>query len=240
MEGGIGFKDFSRMNSAFLSKQAWHVINNPTSLWVRFLKSLYFPNCDFLKAARKRQDSWAWASLLHGRDKLKPNLRWNVGSGQHVDIREDKWIVSGERAVTLPNARVNKVSELLDANNCCWDVHKVKDSFNPDLAYKILQTPIRWTSSEDELWWPKTVSSEFSVKSSYHLIQQEDSPPELGPSSSSSTPQVVWNWIWNGKLPQKIKFFVWNACNNILPVRANLVKKKISSTGLCPICHNYG
>lgn len=189
------------MNSALLSKQAWRVIKNPNALWVRILKSLYFPNGDFLNIVRKRQDSWAWASLLHGRDNLKPNLCWNVGSGQKIDIREDLWIASGDRAVTHPNARICKVSELVDSNNCCWDVQKVKASFDPGLAYKILQTPISWTSLEDEPWWPKSSLGEFTFKSSYHLIEIDETPPEPGPSSSNSILEGVWKVIWNAKLP---------------------------------------
>lgn len=46
---GLGFKDFSLMNSALLAKQAWRIIQNPNALWVRVLQGLYFPDGDFLR-----------------------------------------------------------------------------------------------------------------------------------------------------------------------------------------------
>lgn len=56
-EGGMGFKDFEVMNSAMLAKQAWRVIHFPDALWVRILKASYFPNTDFVRAKRKRNES---------------------------------------------------------------------------------------------------------------------------------------------------------------------------------------
>lgn len=54
MEGGLGFKDLAQMNSALLAKQAWRLFQNPEALWVKVLKSIYFPDCDFIDASRKR------------------------------------------------------------------------------------------------------------------------------------------------------------------------------------------
>lgn len=56
-EGRFGFKDFSNLNSALLAKQAWRVINNPNALWVRVLQSIYYPQGNFIRAKRQRQDS---------------------------------------------------------------------------------------------------------------------------------------------------------------------------------------
>lgn len=88
-EGGLSFKDFSDMNFALLAKQAWRVIQNPQALWVRELQSLYFPDSEFLRAKRKRNDSWIWASLLHGRDIILSSARWAIGRGDRILIHHD-------------------------------------------------------------------------------------------------------------------------------------------------------
>lgn len=43
-EGGMGFRDFQAMNVALIGKQMWRIHENPTALWVKLYKSLYFPN----------------------------------------------------------------------------------------------------------------------------------------------------------------------------------------------------
>lgn len=35
-------------------------------LWVRVIKILYFPNTDFMHAAKGSRASWGWANLLNG------------------------------------------------------------------------------------------------------------------------------------------------------------------------------
>jgi hypothetical protein len=33
-----------------------------------------------------------------------------------------------------------------------------------------------------------------------------------------------------------VKLFMWQACNNILPIYENLFKRKVIADALCPIC----
>lgn len=56
------------------------------------------------------------------------------------------------------------------------------------------------------------------------------------PSSSTGIPKAIWRLIWGTNVPQKIKIFVWKVCNNIFPVKGNLMRGKLSREGVCPIC----
>lgn len=89
MEGGLGFKDFKLMNSAHLAKQAWRAIKNPNALWVQALKAFYYPDTDFIHATRRRNDSWVWASITHGKEVVMKNVVWRVGSGESINIEQD-------------------------------------------------------------------------------------------------------------------------------------------------------
>lgn len=70
-EGGLGFRNFQDFNDALLVKQCWRLIQNHTSLWARTLKARYFSHSSFFDAKLGSRASWAWASLLVGRDILK-------------------------------------------------------------------------------------------------------------------------------------------------------------------------
>ena len=48
--------------------------------------------------------------------------------------------------------------------------------------------------------------------------------------------KTAWKAIWKIKGSKVVKTFLWHACNNILPTRELLFKKRITSDPLCPIC----
>ena len=47
----------------------------------------------------------------------------------------------------------------------------------------------------------------------------------------------LWNGMWKLKVPRKIKHFIWKACSESLPTKANLMKRKILTD---PTCHLRG
>lgn len=235
-EGGLGFKDFTHMNSALLAKQAWRVIHCLNALWVRVLKTLYFPNADFVRARRKRNDSWVWASIIHGKEMLLQNARWVVGSGENIDIYTDRWLASGELISLNANPNLSKVKDIIDPINKCWNIRLIRENFQPAQAIQILQTPIAWNCGQDSIWWPKSKSRDFTVKSGYYQMKKAGQSYNTTPSSSSIIAESIWKEIWGLPIPQKIKFFLWKCCHNVLPVKENLRKKRLTASAVCPLC----
>lgn len=52
-DDGMDFWDLHNFNISLLAKQAWNILLNPDSMWVRLLKSLYFPRVSFLASKCK-------------------------------------------------------------------------------------------------------------------------------------------------------------------------------------------
>ncbi|KAH7857295.1 hypothetical protein Vadar_010977 [Vaccinium darrowii] len=70
----------SSCNEAMLARQGWRLLMNKEAYWARFFKGIYFPNTSFLNASRGGRASWAWLSLLHGRNLLFKGLQWQRSS----------------------------------------------------------------------------------------------------------------------------------------------------------------
>lgn len=141
-------------------------------LWVCVLKSLYFPDTDFSKAKRKRNDSWVWASLLHGKEVVMSSARWMVSNGNNIDIRNDKWLASGDIVEINENSVLRLVQDIIDPVTKSWDVYKIRNNFPAPTAFKILQTPMAWHCDADILWWPNAKSGEYFVKSGYFHLKK--------------------------------------------------------------------
>ena len=69
--GGMGSRDFSMFNDSLLAKQTWRLLKNPNSLLSRVFKAKFFPNCSIIEAKDSRSASYAWRSILKGRDVIQ-------------------------------------------------------------------------------------------------------------------------------------------------------------------------
>lgn len=127
------------------------------------------------------------------------------------------------------------VSILIDKDTGWWDQTKVEDLFNEDEVKAIKTIPLSCTNQENMMIWRGTTNGLFSVRSAYHLAKETVDRMKAG-SSFGFYNSDIWKGIWNLKVPNSEKHFMWRACHDILPTRENLMKRKIASDPLCPIC----
>ena len=70
-QGGMGFKDLAMFNDALLAKQTWRLIHDTQSLFYKVFKAKFFPNTSMMEARAPSNASYAWKSILKGRDVIK-------------------------------------------------------------------------------------------------------------------------------------------------------------------------
>lgn len=68
--GGFEFRDLWDFNTAMLTKMASRLQDNPTALWAQVVRGMYYPRSDLMEAKRGVHPSWAWSSILQGRDVM--------------------------------------------------------------------------------------------------------------------------------------------------------------------------
>ena len=127
--GGLGFRDLHAFNLAMLAKQAWRLLQNPTSLCAQVLSARYYPDCSMLQASPRSGISYVWRSILKGVELLKKGIIWRVGSGKDIDIWSDPWIPRGSTRKVITqkgNNLITKVSELINPITNKWDEELVK------------------------------------------------------------------------------------------------------------------
>ncbi|XP_042958049.1 uncharacterized protein LOC122293560 [Carya illinoinensis] len=241
-EGGLGFRDFEYFNKAMLAKQGWRLLINTQSLASRVLKAKYFPSSDFLSARVRRVDSFVWKSITTPRPLLAGGLHWKIGNGNSVRIWSDCWLPTPTSfKVQSPPKTLNidaTVNLLIDQDTLSWNLPLIQSIFFPKEAAIISKLHVSPCNNNDRLSWRCTTNGMFSVKSAYHLqVSINDSKSRQG--SRLSNHGVLWKLLWKLKVPNKVKMFLWRAAKDILPTRANLYRRKIIESPLCPICHSF-
>ncbi|KAJ1403308.1 Reverse transcriptase zinc-binding domain [Sesbania bispinosa] len=209
--------------------------------WIRFWFNRWriyiMLDVGIVLAKKGSKPFWIWASILEGRDFARRNDQWLIANGNDINAWEDRWLWSKETLTEHKQPGVSTVHELLDNNNRKWDVQKIKQVLPSRFAIKAFQTPVSWFQERDKLIWPFARDGGYSVRTGYHVVRSEMSQGLPTVSISHLPPTELWKEIWNLQVPQKVRMFVWRACNNALPVMGNLFKRKIAASELCPICN---
>ena len=87
----MGFKELQKFNDAMLAKQVWRLLENKNSMFHRFFKEIFFPNGNIF-TAKEGSGSFAWKSILIGREVIKKGAIWRVGNGENILIYQDRWL----------------------------------------------------------------------------------------------------------------------------------------------------
>jgi hypothetical protein len=76
----------------------------------------------------------------------------------------------------------------------------------------------------DRIYWRFGKNGKFSVKSCYSALTKSDAGPDH-------------KRIWKGKVPHKIKYFMWLMTNDAVLTKDNLIKRKWNGSPSCQFCN---
>ena len=82
----MGFHDLPSFNDAMLGKQAYRLLENPTSLCAQVLKGGYFPNTDFLLVGCPKSASRTWTAIICCGVVLQQGFIKRISNGQDTTI----------------------------------------------------------------------------------------------------------------------------------------------------------
>ncbi|CAN6707535.1 unnamed protein product [Malus baccata var. baccata] len=218
--GGLGLRNFMEFNDALLAKQCWRLLCDPSSLWARVMKARYFPNCSFLEAKKGGRASWAWSSLLSGRDLLIQGTHWQIMGGQDVRVWVDRWLPSipsgrpsplGEVVVT----RNLRVSSLICPQSRDWDLSFLIPFLSVADQGAIEGTPIGDISRSDRLIRAATKNGKYTVKSGRRSTTSPTCPICLCDDESVEHLFLLCPWVqavwFGGALSYKINRLAINS-----------------------------
>ena len=174
---------------------------------------------------------------------LKSGCCWRVGNGYSIRILGDKWIPNYPTNAPLnlveDEVREATVATLIDQDLHAWRGDFIMDMFEREDVKVICRIQLSRRHVEDCIIWMHQRKGIFIVKSTYKVARAVLSEGKVAESSRGCAGKDVWPAIWKLRIPNKIQVFGWRACNEILPTRLNLSKRKIITDVMCPICLRF-
>lgn len=240
--GGMGFKDIEWFNQALLCKQARRIWFNPQSLLARVMKSRYFRNGDFLDCNIGTRPSYAWRSIMHGRELLKQGLLKKVGNGLDTHVwYENGLLMETPRPPRYRTDEVDltlKVSDLIDGRYGSWDAVRVRHLFVEKDANHILSMKPDHRKT-DAMVWGYSRDGQYNSQSGYKLLEHMQN--NVNPDTPSFPPveRRLWSNIWKMKTLPKIRHFIWRALTGALAVAMRLHMRGIQMDSACKACHSH-
>lgn len=224
-----------------LAKQAWRIWSRPNSLVSRILQGRYFPRSSFLEANVGTRPSYAWRSILHGRELLAQGLLKKIGNGESVKVWTDNWIIDEVPRPPHyhPDAEVDltlTVRDLIDDQSSAWNIPMVRQLFCEEDVSRVLNVKVN-VDSVDTLEWGFSKNGVYNTKSGYKLavVLQEK---QVFPPSPALPPleRKLWRDLWKSKTTPKIKHFMWRALSGALAVKQGLKSRGITLDTTCLRC----
>ncbi|KAL0695177.1 hypothetical protein Bca4012_062357 [Brassica carinata] len=239
--GGMGFRDLECFNQALLAKQAWKILTQPHSLLAKFLKSRYFKEVEFLEAPMGDRPSFAWRSLLFGRELLKKGLRPRVGDGLNTRFWLDRWIEDPEEGLRAPWIKnqvfdVNlRASSLIDVNSKRWNLSSLEEVFVQG-EVKILMRNQPVIERPDFFTWKFNKSGQMTVKSAYWLASTQKAESNIPEAFMDPSINVLKDRVWKVKTLPKIRVFLWKILSDALPTADLLIARGMKVDNRCQTC----
>ncbi|KAL0455661.1 UNVERIFIED_CONTAM: hypothetical protein Slati_0905300 [Sesamum latifolium] len=175
----------------------------------------------------------AWSPIFGGAMRVKTRF---IRSSRSGFVRAN-WLIPHPhsfRPITpAPSALAHlSVGDLSDPSSCDWRVDMVQAVFWPCHSACILSILLVASGTPINLFGTILKNGVFSVRSAYHLACSVED--KLCSSSRMAEKASWWRKIWQAKLQNKVKVFIWRACVDALPTGTRLCSLIPGFHSACP------
>lgn len=171
-------------------------------------KARFFPNGTILDAKDSAFASYAWKSILKGRELILKGALWRVGDGNQKKIWRDNWLPTRSQPKITSSMIFGQqnlsVEVLINQSTRRWREEVLDHYFGKAEAKAIKNIPLSLSIQRDTLVWPFTPTGKYTVQSGYKFLFEESSISQ--PTHHASTHSSgCWKKLWKMEIPNKIK-----------------------------------
>ena len=154
-----------------LGKQGQKLLTQLNSLLSRIYRGRYHPFATSTEAQVGTNPSWAWRSLLMGREILRRGTQWCIGNDNSVFSETDPWLPGDHPFIVTIRSDSSPppplVSSFITQAPQTGDVQLLHNYFD-NTVKRIFEIPLPSIPWADRIVWAYTRNGMYSVKSLKH------------------------------------------------------------------------
>ena len=107
-----------------------------------------------------------------------------------------------------------------------WDRPRVQDIFMQPTQQDVLNIRLGDLQTQERIYWKENKANCFTVRSAY-LVALRLNQGGVVENSRAHEDKRMWDKIWRLRIPPKVRNFLWRACSDVLPTRANIARRRL-------------
>lgn len=112
----------------------------------------------------------------------------------------------------------------MESRHCSWNLHLRRDPNDSELSELIdllaALSQVNLSNGKDKLVWLSDNKGVFSIRNCYKYLMQSS-------NSALSTRCFPYEFIWNGKIPARINFFLWEVNVDVVLTKVRISRSEI-------------
>ena len=165
-----------------------------------------------------------------------------AGNGVSIKVWGYNWLpsLSNPRIYgpLITDLRDATVSSLLNPLTRQWNSSLLSSVFNQGECELIQQIQLCKRPTGDVLFWPYVQSGNYSAKSSYFFLKQENHTLAIPSQQLVEQSALAWKKIWKLSVPCKVRNSIWRSCRYAIPTKSNLARRCVVEDSTCSQCLN--
>nr|KYP71696.1 Putative ribonuclease H protein At1g65750 family [Cajanus cajan] len=231
--GGLGLRSMRNVNTTYMMKNCWNLIQDPHKLWVQVVRAKYkCKNGIIPQVMKTNKMSNLWKGICASWELIKPHICWRINNGRTASFWYNNWLPNHMPIIHysssfIPPVELFKTIHEYTSGQGTWQIDHLQSWLPQNILETIYHFPLPTNGyGQDVVLWSPSKDGVFTTKSAVTIASSSH--------TVSHPPPFKAIWRWNG--PERIRVLLWRVVHGSLMTNQVRVDRGLGTDPTCSVC----